>query len=116
MNFINDKELEIRLEDLKNLIKDEVKPGETGNKAGISNATINAYRLKGIADGRIAWILYNLGVNAIQLNDNLDHEGNGARNFTYNENNYDLLSNVGLLDFVQAKSQNINPLIDGNTP
>ena len=54
MNLISDKELETRLEDLKKLIKDEVKPGEAGVKLDINKAAINAYQLKGIDDGKIA--------------------------------------------------------------
>jgi len=54
MNLINDKELETRLKDLKELIKEEVKPGEGKSKLDIDSAAINAYRLKGITDGKTA--------------------------------------------------------------
>jgi len=55
MNKISDKEFETRLEDFRELIKGEIKPTKPGkDKLDTNDALINAYRLKGITDGRTA--------------------------------------------------------------
>ena len=78
----------------------------------MDNTAINHYYTKGI-DGATAGLLYNLGVEHGNLNDDPGNADDGATNFLFDGNNYDLTDAGGLQDFVEEKAQAINPFTDG---